>query len=360
MQIVLVWAASRILVFACAAFVQLTGFPRASWRPGLLGHPFALLTIWDGRWYQIIAEHGYLLVPQNQSDPAFFPLLPILLRTLHGTGLSYGTGGLLIANASFLIGLLAFYELGRVYLSEADARRAALYATIAPLGFVFSMVYPESLAFAAVSLAGICAVRGRWLGALSFGAVAALTRPQGALIAIPLAAIAYSGWRSLSSRDRARAVAAVLAPVAALVAISLYFWSQLGDPLAWSVAEKAWGRSFALTSPPHAVLELATSPFHHKTWLVRDAAFCVVYIAAILVARRAGIPLGWVAMGLLVVLLPIASGSFTSDGRFGLLALPVYWGAAVLGRRPWVHRTLLVVCPVLLVAGVVTILLRFP
>ena len=63
-------------------------------------------------------------------------------------------------------------------------------------------------------------------------------------------------------------------------------------------------------------------------------------------------------MGLAVVLLPIASGSFTSDARFGLLALPVYWGLAVAARRKRVEWVLLAAFPILLAAGVFTITLR--
>ena len=361
LEIALVWAASRLLVLLCAALVQLTGFPRASRQPGFLEHPFAVLTTGDGRWYRIIAEHGYLLIPQSKSDPAFFPLLPILLRALHSVGIPLDVTGLVLANGCFLVGLVALYELGQAYLPEADARRAAVFAALVPSGFAFSMVYPESLAFASLALAGLFAVRRRWLAVLPLAALAAFARPQGVLIALPLAAIAWRSWPTLSSSDRARASAAVLAPIATLAAIAAYFWATLGDPLAWTVAQRAWGRSFGVTGPVHALVEVVTSPMHSgKVWLIRDAIFCAVFIACILLARRAGVPRGWTAMGLAVVLLPIASGSFTSDARFGLLALPVYWGLAVAARRKRAEWVLLAAFPILLAAGVFTITLRSP
>jgi hypothetical protein len=43
-----------------------------------------------------------------------------------------------------------------------------------------------------------------------------------------------------------------------------------------------------------------------------------------------------------IALLPLASGSMESDARFGLLALPIYWGLAVAARRRWLERGLLV------------------
>jgi hypothetical protein len=44
---------------------------------------------WDGRWYRMVARGGYLLVPGRQSDPAFFPLYPILLRAVHAVGVGW-------------------------------------------------------------------------------------------------------------------------------------------------------------------------------------------------------------------------------------------------------------------------------
>jgi hypothetical protein len=61
-----------------------------------------------------------------------------------------------------------------------------------------------------------------------------------------------------------------------------------------------------------------------------------------------------------MVLLPLASGSFTSDGRFGLLALPVFWGLAALGERPWANRIIVGASCLLLAAGVFSLPLRFP
>src|SRR5207245_1648966 len=99
----------------------------------LFNHPLALLTVWDGRWYRTVVERGYLLLPGRQSDPAFFPLLPVLERTLHVVGLPFSVAGVVLANLGFLVGLLALYELGRELLPEQDARRAATYLAIFPL-----------------------------------------------------------------------------------------------------------------------------------------------------------------------------------------------------------------------------------
>lgn len=354
------WLASRALVLACAAAAQVLGWPDRGWHPSLVHHPFALLGSWDALWYRLVALHGYLLIPGQYSDPAFFPLLPIIEHASAAVGVPPLVTGAVIANLGLLAGLVALYEVGRTLLPEADARRAAVYLAVFPYGVAFSLAYPEGLAVAAVAGGALLATRGRWLGAALCVAAATLARPQGVFLALPLAALAWSRRDALPERERAAAVAAVLAGPAALASFSLYLWHTLGSPLAWSKAEVAWGRSFSPLGPLRAVHQLLQAPAHHESWLFRDAAFFVVYVALLVIARRAGIPWAWILCGAAMVLLPVASGTFTSDGRFGLLALPAFWGLAVVGRRRWADRALLAFSPVLLAVAVFTIHAHYP
>jgi hypothetical protein len=358
-QIFAWWLGTRILVFITAAIVQISRFPRSQ-QLGFLGHPFVLLESWDSHWYRIIAGRGYLLVPHQYSDPAFFPLLPIVERLGAVIGLPYVVTGALVANLGFLAGLMALYALGCELLPETDARRSAIYLAIFPMGFVFALAYPEGLVLPLVALAGLFAVRDRWLAAAVCAAAATLARPEGLFLALPLAAIALRRWTAASDSLRARSLAAVLAPAAALASFSGYLWWTLGDPLAWSKAERAWGRSFSAHGIRTAFTQLLIAPSHHNGWVYRDVVFCVLYVVLLVVALRAGLPRSWIAAGAATVLLPIASGSFTSDARFGLLVPPIFWGLAILGRRRALDRALLALCPLLLIAGVVTLPLRWP
>ena len=353
------WLASRVLVFVSAAIVQIARIPRAQ-PSGFLAHPFALVGSWDSRWYRIIADRGYLVVPHQYSDPAFFPLLPIIERLGTAIGLPDIVTGALVANLGFLAGLMALYALGCELLPEAEARRAAIYLAIFPMGFVFALAYPEGLVLPLLALAALCALRDRWLAGAVCAAAATLARPEGLFLVFPLAAIAVRRWPTASESLRARSLAAVLAPAAAMASFSVYLWWTVGDPLAWSNAERAWGRSFSVHGLRNAFAQLLVAQGNHNAWIYRDVAFCALYVVLLIVAHRAGLPRSWIAAGAATVLLPIASGSFTSDARFGLLAPPVFWGLAILGRRPALDRAVLILCPLLLVAGVVTLPLRWP
>jgi hypothetical protein len=77
-QIAIWWFGSRAFVLASALIAQITPWPWTPEQPSFVGHPFSLLGSWDALWYRMIAEHGYLLIPEHSSDPAFFPLLPVL------------------------------------------------------------------------------------------------------------------------------------------------------------------------------------------------------------------------------------------------------------------------------------------
>jgi hypothetical protein len=351
---------SRVLVFGGAAADHWLHWPhgRVPVHAASTAHTLTVLSYWDGVWYRTVAEQGYLLIPGRQSDPAFFPLFPIVLRALHGLGFSFLTTGLLVANCAFAVGIVAFYELSRRLVPSDVARTSAMIAAFFPMSFVFSMTYPESLVLAALSLALLFALSGRWTLSAVAGAAAALGRPEALFFTLPLAAIAIGRSRASGRAARGRAIGAAFAPLASMATFPLYLGWALHNVSAWNGAEHAWGRSFKLggiVRAFHQLHERGQSP-----WLWRDAAFCLIYLGLIAAARRVEISWPWLVAGAALVLLPLASGTFMSDSRFGVLALPAYWGAGALARRRIVRMPVLVLSAGLLVAGTMTIPLANP
>ena len=338
------WVGSRAVVFAAAA-----AGPRS----------LGALNTWDARWYRIVASKGYLLVPGRQSDPAFFPLYPVLLRVVHGIGIGYATAGVAIANVAFLVALVAFHALTRELLGGAVARRATVYLAIFPVGYVFSMAYPESLVLAAIAAAGVAALRGRWGLAATAAAAAALARPEGVFVAVPLLVLAWQRRSRLTPVRSGVAFGSVLAAGGGFAAYPLYLDRVLHDPAAWSKAERAWGRRFTPFGAAHALQHLPQA-FAGNHWVARDVAATVCYLLLLAAAARAGAPRAWLAAGVAIVVLPLFSGSFASIGRFGLLAPPVFWGLAWLGRDRTIDRGVRVVSIALLIAATATVPFAFP
>lgn len=341
------WAAGRALVFLTAAVVGVVG-PRGYTGASERGHLFGLLAAWDGRWYKTVAQNGYLLEPGRQSDPAFFPLFPLLMRAGHTFGLGYATAGIVVSNLAFLVALFVFAALTREMFDQRTARRATSLLAVFPLAFVFSLAYPESVVLALVAGGALAAYRDRWWLATVLLAAAALARPETLFVAAALAPVA---WR----RRSGSALAAIVAPFAALGSFALYLWRTIGDPLGWTHAERAWGRRFELLGLWHAI-EHVPREFAGNPGVIRDIVCFALYVALLGGAWRRGVPRGWVVAGLLVVILPTFSGSFHSIGRFGLLAPAIVWGAALCLRRSWVYAA----SAALMIAGVATLPLVFP
>ena len=352
------FVATRALVFAATAGLDALGPHRWRFGPHQLDG-FAPLASWDGLWYRDIAAHGYLVIPGRYSDTAFFPLYPMLLHVLEALGLGGRTAGIVLSNALFALALLALYELSCHWLPETDARRAAIAATLLPMGLVFSMAYPEALALLLIVVAALLARRERWLACAAVAAGAVLTRPEALFVMLPVAAAVRAAWPAAAAGQRGRALAAIASAPVAFGSFLAYLSWVTGDPRAWFHAERAWGRSFTLHGPFRAIDHFFLHP-SRDPWLWRDLAFLLIYLGLTFVASRAGAPRSWIAAGALILLLPLGSGTVQSIGRFGLLAVPVYWGLAVLARRPWISRILVAAGLVLLAGSVFSLAATFP
>jgi hypothetical protein len=167
----------------------------------------------------------------------------------------------------------------------------------------------------------------------------------GVVLVLPFAVEAFLEWRAghlPGWRSWWRPAVGVALPGIFLLVWMWYLWMRLGDPLAFLHAQGRWDRT---VGPPwNTLLEfvsgrltLATG-FHSLT----DLAFTIIGIAgAILTWRWFRPSYGvWFAAMLLV---PLMTGSLVSMPRFVLVMFPLYLVLAVLGRRQWLHDTLLVV-----------------
>jgi hypothetical protein len=353
------WLLSRAVVFGAALALHLRGRAVGFFGTDILARPLGAIESWDSRWYVTVAQRGYLLVPGRQSDPAFFPLYPLLLRLTHHAGIGLMAGGIILSNLALPAALLALYELGRRHFAEPVARRAAIYAAVFPMGFVFSMVYPQSLVLLAIALTALLALQDRFGAAAVFAAAATLARPEGVFLVLPLAACAAAAWPRLDPVARGRAITAVAAAPVALLTYPLYLGWALHDFGAWGTAQRAWGRSFSLSGLPHAVEQLVPT-LQQNPWLARDAVAVALYVFLLVIAARAGAPRAWVVAGLLVLLVPLASGSIESEARFGMLAPALYWGLAAIAPTARRDRAIRVGSVLLLAAGTLTLPYVFP
>ncbi|HLN46747.1 MAG TPA: mannosyltransferase family protein, partial [Magnetospirillaceae bacterium] len=176
-----IFVATRVPLIIIASVAAIVIGQRAGhhWSPQ---HGLALdvWSRWDAQHYLDIAQIGY-----HGKDIAFFPLYPLLI---HLVGKLLGDdliAGLLISNVAFLVALAYLYALTKKeFGDDTTAFHAVFYTAIFPTAIFFSAIYTESL-FLALTVASVYyARRGNFITSGLVGALAALTRVEGILVAL--------------------------------------------------------------------------------------------------------------------------------------------------------------------------------
>lgn len=143
---------------------------------------------WDGTWYSMIADDGYL--DNLPALAAFFPLYPWMMDWGNAiTGLPVETVGWFISRAAFLGALIMVSALVAHDFNITISRWTIVALAVFPTSFFFGAIYTESL-FLLLSVATLWAARKNdWLLAVILCFMAVLTRSAGIMLGIPLAVL---------------------------------------------------------------------------------------------------------------------------------------------------------------------------
>lgn len=292
---------------------------------------------WDSGWYMSIVEHGYspMTNAEGQANYAFFPLYPYLVRLLYRTLVpaiyqTRGTAlllGIVISNLAFLGALTILHKLVRTLGQDRlVAKDTIWYLCVFPASFAFSSFYAESL-FLLFSIAAFYAAENRkwWLAGLA-GGLAALSRPPGILVLIPLA-ILY--WQKERTAKWDAAFLGLIPGGFLLYILAVY--RITGDPLAWLTIHSKW------TYHPYYPIERI------------DQVVLVIFSALALIAFKVGTPYGIWALILGPLGLLTKGDTIVSATRYVATAFPSFAVLSSLGhRRRWVHTSLIVIFSMLL------------
>lgn len=229
---------SRLTLYALAyAMYRLLGVgsdgPLASLAP--------LWTHWDTRHYIGIAQEGYTAVGDERLRLVFFPLYPALMRLVSPlTGGNLFAAGLLVSLACSAAATALVYALSYLHFGGKTARLSVAYFLLSPLSVFLCCTYTEAL-FICLTLAAVCLLRRGhpWLAAL-LGALSALTRMPGVIVA-GLFIIAFLE-KIPQKRADARALLAcagqVLLVFSGLFVYWLINWLVTGDPLMYMTYQR--------------------------------------------------------------------------------------------------------------------------
>ncbi len=300
---------------------------------------------WDADWYLLIADRGYgaleqspELAPRNQpSDTTgFFPLYPSLVRltsTLTGPIGGSITAALLISNLALLGFLFLLHGWTAERYGEEAGRGACIAVCAFPTTLFLSAPYSESLfLFLAVGTL-VAAGRHRNLVAFALAGAAALTRPVGILLVLPM--VWSATHHGLSGGERLKRLASAAGPVLGLLTFSIFCQVRFGDPLAFMARQQRWRG--ALGPPWTFLTEFFTSPHAHgRIGSTVDMSLALLSLAVLpAVFRRFGTGPGLYATA--AVFLPLSSGLF-SFSRLTLAAFPLFAVAGCWWMKRWEVR----------------------
>jgi hypothetical protein len=290
---------------------------------------------WDAGHYMRIALNGYT-DPVDPGNPAFFPLLPLLMRGVmflsgqEPTEPRLAATSVLVANLCFGAAVPLFAHLVNRRFGPDVARVAILLLCVSPFSFFFSAGYSESLFLLLTVLMFGFVERRWWLAAALVAGVATSSRLTGLALA---PALLLAAWRCQASR-RDLAGIVMLSPLG-IVAYGAYTWRALGDPLAFLNAQSGWG------GWNDRVVQYAKVFMHPHETLFSDPTHLIVLLNVILLGFWL-VSLPWVwrvldpGIALFTTLLVVGHGATTwvSLGRYLLPAFGFYIVAAILLTTP--------------------------
>jgi hypothetical protein len=346
---------SRAAIFL-VGYLAVAIFGYANGRPPVRDFDSELANLpsrFDARWYLQIAQHGYAYDPQApagvQQNIVFFPAFPMAVRAAAtiggGSALAFTIAGTVLSLVAFGAALVYVQAFARQVGAGVAADAAVWLLAFYPFAIFYGAIYTESFFLLAAAGALVHFMREDDGRAAAWGAIAGLTRPNGFLLAAPLAILALRRlWPHRGDQRMPlafRTVMAALSPVMGVAAYSAYFWLSMGDPLIWARGQMAWGRSY------QGLIALVADRYHmvanggvaaYLFALPHDALNALGAIFALATAWPVARAIGpeyalWILVNILP---PLAAGGLISVGRFSAVLFPSFiWLATAVPSR---HR----------------------
>ena len=290
---------------------------------------------WDSGWYLDIVQNGYVVPKVSHtvvaSNIAFWPLYPYMIRwfsflvpeSVRSTEFLLASG-VFFSNVCLLLALAVIYKaILHLFKLQRTAQLTILYLLVFPTSFIFSSFYTESLFLLLSAVAIYFALKKQWLAASSAVALAAISRPPGIVVAIPVVVtyLATYNWR-LGAVIK-KSLPLFLIPVF-LGGFLLYSKQLTGDFLAPISSHQVWNRTLAW---PWETLLHSSTFIGYVSNIEKIIAIGFLLLAA---GSLFVLPLSLGIYSAALVIIPLLSGSLQSITRiysviFPLLAVLVHW-----------------------------------
>ena len=301
-------------------------------------HPVGrYFSTWDAQPYLIMSEFGY------QADSrlnAFFPLWPFCIRLLsYVTGGHHLLSGIILANVLSVFALLALHEYVAREKGTRFANRTLLLLLAFPGSLFLMFPYSEALFLLLSVLIFHQLSKSNYLRVGVLGFFAALTRPVGVLLIIPVA------LHILRNR-KFSALPSITLPLLGYLSYLVILYLYTGDAMSGFYAQEQFVSKASVRKIIDVVgfiKSLTTSlQVHGFIDSAIDRVWFLLFCASLPLIWRMNRE--WFSYSLLMGLVPAMSLSFMSFTRYMLVIFPVFVVAAHLfsteQRERWFYLLL--------------------
>jgi len=285
---------------------------------------------WDSGWYMSIIKNGYSYIPGEESSIGFFPLYPLLVKTL---SLVFGNPklmGFIISNVALLIAAIYFYKLIKLDFNDSIALKAIFYMLIFPLSFFFSIFYTEGLFLFLTISSFYYARKKRWLVTSIFGFFLSLLRSIGFLIFIPLL-VEYLDIDFSFKIDKGKIkkdILYLLLIPAGLFSYMFYTYIKFNDFFAYPHSKTDWGNEFSTIFTTLSTVK--NYELFYDIIFIGSVVLALIFIVVLIYYR---VRISYTVYVLAFLFLYLSSGILEGMPRYISVLFPIYLGMSLVSKN---------------------------
>jgi hypothetical protein len=316
---------------------------------------------WDGGWYQSVINVGYKFIPEQQSNVAFFPLFPQLVKLIAKlTSFNVVAVGVVLnilvtVGTCWLVCKLVDYFRGQQNNLVKKVIALGLLLSF-PTAFFFAAFYADAMVVGLTTGALYWSLKKMYKQGFALTALATAAKIS-TLAIIPVQIYLYWCDRRPSKKNIIKLISLTLLGLGGLACFALYLHFKVGNSLAFMETQNSWGKAsgFFLMNLLKEYLDIYRNLFNPVVSRIGSLGrlfnSIIPFISIGSIYYFVKNKLYWLAIFIgASVLIPLASGSLTSLSRYILIFMPVLAAYVSTKLTPKTPRYRLLIIVYLLLA----------
>ena len=318
---------------------------------------------WDSLWFMSIVQNGYQFIEGRQSNIAFFPLYPLIVKifTFYTSNPTIILAvGFLLSNLFTFLSCIYLYKIIRLEYADSVAFKAVLLLLLFPVSFFISIFYSEGLFLFLIIASFYYARIKNWRMMAVFAFMLPLTRSIGVFAIIPLLVeyydLSFSNVhftkkfvKETLKKTKSNILYFASIPLGALVYVA-YMVYRYGDPLIYIKAQEPWNTKFStfLATWNNTGLQ---EPFY----MITNRATMILAITLTIYMIFKKVRLSYIIFMMVFLFFYLSANSLQSTPRFITVLFPLYLGLALYMNKSRVREYLVITASVMLLTLMTTL-----